>query len=83
MSKSTVFVLFLAAVASFSGTLAAQQKEIVIPADHLAAAGQWADQPTPGKWWLKRNAQEWAPPTAKSLCPAIPAKNPPRKPNGR
>lgn len=37
----------------------AQRSEIVIPAAKLAAAEQMADAPTPGKWWLNRNAKDW------------------------
>jgi hypothetical protein len=37
----------------------AQRGEIVIPAADLATPEQRADAPTPGKWWLNRNAQGW------------------------
>ena len=37
----------------------AQRGEIVIPAAKLATAEQMADAPTPGKWWLNRNAKDW------------------------
>jgi hypothetical protein len=40
----------------------AERKEIVIGAAELAAQGQAADKPTPGKWWLKRDATDWGAP---------------------
>lgn len=37
----------------------AQRGEIIIPAKELATSEQQADTPTPGKWWLNRNARTW------------------------
>ena len=44
----------------------AERGEIIIPAADLAAPDQRADTPTPGKWWLNRNAQDWGAPKARS-----------------
>src|SRR5438093_12554926 len=38
----------------------AQRNEIVISASELATPEQFTDMPTPGKWWLNRNAQSWS-----------------------
>ena len=35
----------------------AQQREVIIPAADLAKTEQRTETPTPGKWWLNRNAQ--------------------------
>lgn len=51
-------VVFIFAVVSATPSLA-QRGEIVIPAAKLADAEQMADAPTPGKWWLHRNAKDW------------------------
>ena len=48
----------LIATASTSPSLA-ERSEIVIPAADLAPPEQRADTPTPGKWWLNRNAKDW------------------------
>ena len=45
-------------------------------ADQLAAPGQFTDQPTPGKWWLKRDAQEWGAPDGKILLAGQPNDKP-------
>jgi hypothetical protein len=45
----------------------ADRKEIVINAADLAPAEQRADKPTPGKWWLKRDAQDWGAPNGTIL----------------
>src|SRR5262245_53652069 len=42
--------------------LAQDRKEIRIAAADLAPAAQRADTPTPGKWWLKRDAKDWGVP---------------------
>jgi hypothetical protein len=54
----------------------AQQKEIVIPADKLAAPEQVADQPAAGKWWLKRDAQDWGAADGKILMAGQPSDQP-------
>jgi hypothetical protein len=48
----------LVIIASFSPSLA-QRAEIIIPAAELAKPDQRADMPTPGKWWLNRDAKDW------------------------
>src|SRR5262249_19548284 len=57
-TKMAVMACILTAVISAT-TAFAQRSEIVIPAAKLATAGQFADTPTPGKWWLNRNAKDW------------------------
>lgn len=37
----------------------AQRSEIVISAADIAKPDQRSDTPTPGKWWLNRNATDW------------------------
>src|SRR5215831_8171815 len=37
---------------------AEDRKEIMIGAAELATASQRADRPTPGKWWLNRDARK-------------------------
>ena len=48
-----IFSIVLAAPAQ------AQRSEIIIPAADIAKAEQRSDTPTPGKWWLNRNAKDW------------------------
>ena len=64
LPRFTVGLCKIAAVAGiFSIALGmpalAQRSEIVIPASELATSEQRADAPTPGKWWLDRQAQDW------------------------
>jgi hypothetical protein len=40
----------------------ADRKEIVLGAAGLAPPEQRADTPTPGKWWLRRDAKDWGAP---------------------
>lgn len=51
--------VFLLCSLLWSNLIPAHGKDIVIEPAHLAAPEQRADQPTPGKWWLKRDAQDW------------------------
>src|SRR5262249_12609523 len=46
----------------------AEAREIRIEAADLAAS----DQPTPKKWWLKRDAQEWGVPDGAILMTGVP-----------
>jgi hypothetical protein len=48
------FLLLLAAGAGWS----AERKEVRIEAVDLAPTAQRADEPTPGKWWLRREARD-------------------------
>jgi hypothetical protein len=52
----TGFCLLAAATALRAQT---ERKEIIIPAEKLATAEQRADKPTPGKWWLRKDAKDW------------------------
>lgn len=66
--------LIMAAVLTFAlRATAAQPKEIVIDAADLAPAAQRADKPTEGKWWLKRDAQEWGAPKGNILMSGQPS----------
>ncbi len=38
---------------------AGERKEIVLAAEDLAPPAMRADQPAPGKWWLKKDAKKW------------------------
>jgi hypothetical protein len=64
-----VFLLF----ASFAFAADDGRKELLIPADKLAAAEQSADTPTPGKWWMKRDAQDWGAKDGKILMAGKPS----------
>src|SRR5262245_5195275 len=44
------------------GPALANSKPIVIPAAELASPDRRSEQPTPGKWWFKRDAREWGAP---------------------
>ena len=52
-----------------------QTKEIVLDAAGLAPPEFRADQPTPGKWWLKRDAKEWGVPNG-ILMSGLPSDKP-------
>jgi hypothetical protein len=54
----------------------AYANEIVIDAADLAAADQRADKPTPGKWWLKRDALAWGAPRGNILLTGEPSDKP-------
>lgn len=51
----------------------AQRQELVFPATALASAGQWAESPVEGKWWLKRDAQGWGAPNGLILMAGKPS----------
>jgi hypothetical protein len=51
----------------------AERAEIVIRAEDLAPAELRGDKPTPGKWWLKRDAQDWAAPNGMILMTGEPS----------
>ncbi len=59
--------------------LPAQHGEIVIPAAKLAAPAQMADTPTPGKWWLNRDAQSWGARDGVILMTGMPGELRPKK----
>ncbi len=50
-----------------------ERKEISIGAADLAPADLRADKPTPGKWWLKRDAQDWGPANGTILMTGTPS----------
>lgn len=46
---------------------ASERVEILLPASVLAPPGKVADRPTPGKWWLKKDATDWGAPRGEIL----------------
>jgi hypothetical protein len=48
-----------ASVAYASGSDKTPRKEILLTAEQLAPPELRSDEPTPGKWWLKRDAKDW------------------------
>lgn len=59
MKRRSPTVVALALLAAVSSVAFAQQQEIILGAADLAPAAQRAEQPTQGKWWLKRDAHAW------------------------
>jgi hypothetical protein len=57
----------------------AQRDTITIPAADLATAEQMAEQPTPGKWWLNRDAQSWGAMNGTILMAGQPSEATPKK----
>ena len=52
---------------------AADRAEVIIPAADLATPDQRAEEPTPGKWWLNRHAQDWGAPNGTILMTGQPS----------
>jgi hypothetical protein len=61
-----------------SAALAEERAEVTFPAEKLAAGTQSTDSPTPGKWWLNRNAKEWGSPNGAILMTTVPSDVPPK-----
>lgn len=54
----------------------ATKKEIIISAADLTTPEQRADKPVPGKWWLRRDAQDWGAPNGIILMTGQPSEKP-------
>jgi hypothetical protein len=54
----------------------AEPKTIILDAAELAPAEVRADKPTPGKWWLKRDAKDWGTPNGNILMTGEPSEKP-------
>src|SRR5437763_200194 len=78
MTYHTIVALILLLIASALAR-ADQAKDVVIFAEALAHADQRADAPTPGKWWLKRDAQQWGAPNGIILMTGQPSEIPPKR----
>jgi len=70
----TLFAFAL--ILAFSSLLAAEERTITISAADLLPAHERADTPTPGKWWLNRNAQSWGSPDGAILLAGQPSEEP-------
>jgi hypothetical protein len=53
-----------------------EAKAIILDAGDLAPAEARADKPTPGKWWLKRDAKDWGAPNGTILMTGEPSDKP-------
>jgi hypothetical protein len=69
-------LLISVAAALITTSAFAQRKEIIIPAADLAPVEDRAEAPTPGKWWLNRNAQGWGAPNGTILMSGKPSDEP-------
>src|SRR5689334_7401817 len=62
MNRALLSVLLAATAAAALPDAAEPRKEVRIPAADLAPPAARADEPAPGKWWLRRDARDWGAP---------------------
>ena len=71
--RTNLVIVCLAVSISTLRALAAQPPAVIIDAEDLAPSDLRGDEPTKGKWWLKRDAHEWGAPKGTILMTGKPA----------
>jgi hypothetical protein len=69
--RGSLLVFLLASAAA--APLRADRREVRTDTADLAPAEQRSDRPAPGKWWLKRDAQDWGAPGGTILLSGQPS----------